>query len=1300
MSVTRVASFIIRKLWLSIAILLVLAAVLLTVLRLSLPYLPNVTAPVEQWLATNYQLDVEVTELSADWGRSGPRLVLRGVQVHSDSGSAVDIKIGSMFVALDFWTSLREWRPTAAAFLIADADIRYDSNLVPAGSETDTVTDVLADLFLQQLERFSLRNSQLHLRTGSEPGRTLLIDELSWRNQGSRHQGTGQFRISEFTNNRLDFIVDLQGQDVSELAGQLYVSASEFDVSPWLQQRVSEGEITNAELNFTGWLNFGEGQLQEGTLRFRNNQLAWQSQTESYQLELQQGLVKLEQTAAGWLINSTPMTMLSSHADTQEWELPALQWQYSDGQHQASMRNLPLQHIVPLAGLIGMADSSDYFTAMQVEGYADVGFTYAVEPGLEWLLKASQIGWQGHQKLPTVRDITVNAYGTLNTAEIEVTGQQVQIQSEVLADRSWQVDELALQLQWRQHSQGFALNLENTSKVQIADMKLAPSFHWYQVANQAAQIELQLAANESFEVQTLRDHLPAVLGDNLKRYLNESVRSGQVVDLLLIWRGEPGAFPYHETEGVFQAHAWLEALDFKFQPNWPALSNMNALLSVVGDDLSIQSTQGEIAGMQVQSATAVIENMQAGDPVLAIDAEVEGDAVGAAPLFNASPLADSVGTALAAVELQDQINGAFQLIVPLNEAAATDAVVTGYVEFVDNRVRVTAVDQAFTKLNGRLRFANEVLAADNLSLQWHGLPLQVNVAGEQPTDQPYAVDIAVAADWQTDTLFDNLPEAPMREYAYGAVNWRADLVVTLPAAGNYTYQWQQRTDLTGLEMTSPAPFSKEFGEPWYWLLNVSGNADQLQLTSRLLAARSENREDILAEGEVTVATAERRLEHGYINIGQTQDMRVLPNPSQFIVSANLSQADIGHWFSFISQLSGNGEEAGENNLRNSYMPDLIQVNSPALTWAGQRFDDASIQAFPNENGWQIELNANQTAMEIRLPRQLGEERIEVNARFLELADVATLRETVATTPDIDLTDFPAISLTCERCQYGEHNLGRISAEFAPIEDGIAIENVLINRGSNRLQLEGRWLRKPAADGELVDQTFLNGSLSSDDFGALLSEYDITTVIQDSSASINADLSWQGSPYEWNADSLDGRLEWTLGQGYLRDVNEGGARLLSILSLEGLLRKLTLDFRDVFSNGMFYTRFGGTLAIDDGVASTSDTRLLGSAGDLEVQGTTNLVNDEVDYRLVYVPKVTSSLPVILAWMINPPSGLAALLIDRMLFDAQVISRLEYRVTGTINDPVVDEVLRDSRKVEIPEPEVEQENPQQQPEGESP
>ena len=102
--------------------------------------------------------------------------------------------------------------------------------------------------------------------------------------------------------------------------------------------------------------------------------------------------------------------------------------------------------------------------------------------------------------------------------------------------------------------------------------------------------------------------------------------------------------------------------------------------------------------------------------------------------------------------------------------------------------------------------------------------------------------------------------------------------------------------------------------------------------------------------------------------------------------------------------------------------------------------------------------------------------------------------------------------------------------------------------------------------------------------------------------------------------------------------------------------------------------------------------------MEINGTVNLVSSELNYQIFYIPKVTSSLPVIVAWMVNPPSGLAALLIDRVLHDAQVISRLEYRITGTIEQPLVEEVARDSRDVEIPlqqlKPPQEQLNEQQQ------
>lgn len=115
------------------------------------------------------------------------------------------------------------------------------------------------------------------------------------------------------------------------------------------------------------------------------------------------------------------------------------------------------------------------------------------------------------------------------------------------------------------------------------------------------------------------------------------------------------------------------------------------------------------------------------------------------------------------------------------------------------------------------------------------------------------------------------------------------------------------------------------------------------------------------------------------------------------------------------------------------------------------------------------------------------------------------------------------------------------------------------------------------------------------------------------------------------------MDWQLGQGYLNDVSDRGARLFSLLSLESILRKLRFDFRDVFANGLFFTEFTGRFDIENGVVTTRNAKMDGSAGNMEISGTSNLVTDAIDYQLFYVPKVTSSLPVILAWMVNPPSA---------------------------------------------------------------
>ena len=108
-----------------------------------------------------------------------------------------------------------------------------------------------------------------------------------------------------------------------------------------------------------------------------------------------------------------------------------------------------------------------------------------------------------------------------------------------------------------------------------------------------------------------------------------------------------------------------------------------------------------------------------------------------------------------------------------------------------------------------------------------------------------------------------------------------------------------------------------------------------------------------------------------------------------------------------------------------------------------------------------------------------------------------------------------------------------------------------------------------------------------------------------------------------------------------------------------------------------------MQVDKGIAYTQDTKMDGVPADLTIKGHTNLNTMEIDYDLAVAPQVTSSIPVIVAWMVNPVTGLAALAIDKVLHSARVISEINFKVTGSMTDPVVKEVDRKSREVTLPQ-----------------
>ena len=255
-------------------------------------------------------------------------------------------------------------------------------------------------------------------------------------------------------------------------------------------------------------------------------------------------------------------------------------------------------------------------------------------------------------------------------------------------------------------------------------------------------------------------------------------------------------------------------------------------------------------------------------------------------------------------------------------------------------------------------------------------------------------------------------------------------------------------------------------------------------------------------------------------------------------------------------------------------------------------------------------------------------------------------------------NIPPLKVKCASCEYGIYDFGKVtfSLERSP-ENSLLLNNFIAERGKSKIAFDAKWQQTAGSS-----QTSLIGTLATDNVAREVERVGYASIIKDSGVQVKYDVAWQGGPHDFTMTTLDGELSAKFDDGYLADVDDKGVRILSLLSLQSLVRKLSFDFRDIFSDGMFYRDLQGSFTVKDGVAYTDNVMMKGTAGDLTIVGNTNLNSGELDYRMSYKPNLTSSLPV-LAWIatLNPVTFLAGMALDEVI-TSTVIAEINFEVTG--------------------------------------
>jgi uncharacterized protein (TIGR02099 family) len=1264
----RVCFYCLHKFWLALAVTLVLLAVSISVLRYTLPHADSYKHHIEQLISNRYGADVSIGELSAGWQKYGPALLLRDVKL-LDSAGQLQLNISETRVRLDFWRSLRNWQLTARHFELSGLQYYVDADSL-LSSESATALDsapvfaALEQLFFQQLTYFSVVDSQLVVQNDDNPDLVVDIKQLDWANRGNRHQGYGDLALAGVTANTVSFILDLHGDTLDSSTGQLYLESDKLDVLPWFRTLLPPSQkLEQASINFTAWGQVEKGLLQRIQVELANNSLSWHRGDTAHSLQLGPGQLLWQPAADGWVLHSGPLTLSDQQ---QQWHGLELQLQRNEQQWLGQVNNFSLNAITPLANLL----ADDISILQKLVAYQPAGDVQQ----LQWRFADQQWQLQGRLDnvssvaqgdIPGVSNMRGDFIATPTLARIQLDSLGGELSWDGLFSEATAYDVLSARILLHKEAANWQLSIPSIS-LHSADFQLDASI------NLTDELSI-LARLQQLDVSRAAHYFPQrYMPQSVREYLSDAIVSGRMNEAMMLWQGKPAEFPYTEQQGVFQVLTKLEQGRFAFAPDWPQIEGLSAQLWFENAAMAIQSEAGSLNGIELeQGVSAVIPDLFDAQTLdIHIQRRVEASAVSA--LMQQSPLRDSIGKTLQHLGAQGLAEGDVTLAVSLKQP---EVLASGTVSFADASLNLQAPAMQVQQLTGSLSFENDKIRADKLQLNWRGLPVTAALQGENTTDG-YQLALQLSGGQDTQQLLQAL-HAPAVTLVAGTTDWQLQLALNL-AEDDINYQAQLSSNLQNTALLLPAPYNKTEDETAELTLTVTGNSAQSAIA--LGYAKQNNAQQLHFNALLQHDTQQLRRAH--LSLGQQEPT---PAADEFTISIDLPELDFLAWFDVITQQL----DASASDTEQQFFPRLAQVRGKVAQLdiaPGVRLHNTVFDAEQQPEHWQLQLNGTELASRWQFSKDWQQQGIVAAFDYLHLPlsetasaseQAAKVTEKLALTAQRWLLELPPLSVSCADCSIGNYRFGQVEAKAHSTAQRWELSKLDARYKRHQLKVQGFWQN----DGDAGVSEF-TGQLQSPNIGAMLNEFQLTSAIAGSSADIQFALNWPGAPNQYAVADLSGNVSYTLGEGSLTEVSDQGSRLFSIFSLDSLVRKLRLDFRDVFAKGFFYNKMSGNLAIAKGVAQTSDASIDGVPGNLQIQGYADLVSKKLDYQMAFSPKVTSSLPVIIAWMVNPATGLAALALDEVFQSAEVISKINFTVTGSFDKPVVTEVNRHSTEMPVP------------------
>jgi uncharacterized protein (TIGR02099 family) len=1247
------------------------AAVFLGLRYWLLPNIENYRGDIVAKVSRAIGLPVRVGAITTDWQGLRPRLSTADVRIYDASGRealvlpAVENVIGwrSLFVGELRSHSFVIDRPKLAVRRDANGEI-YVAGIRLSGDKGE---GRVTDWILSQSE-IVIRDAEIEWVDERRKAPPLRLSALNFRlqNDGDEHAAGLTARPPRELGSGVDVRARLEGESVRDIAkwsGRIFAELGYTDLAGWRPWVDYPLDVRRGAGALRLWATLEAGRLSHATADVALSDVTARLGRELPVLEVSdvRGRVFGGESVRGYEFGVRGLALARPGAQPMSSTSFKASYQPASGNTLVSRGSLSA-NLIELGPLVQLAEFLPF--------PADLRALLA-ELAPQGNLLDAKLDWTG--ELPdrasfTARSrfsgLTMNAWrslpgfanlsGSVTASEARGAVTFASRKSEIDLPRLFPEPRIALdalsgEVAWERVAAsgpgrlpGVGVRLSNLS---FANEDLAGtvqgSYLWGDEGPGLADLTVQLLRAEG---KMAAKYLPlaAIMGADTREWGAGAIQAGQIGEARVRLKGDLRDFPFTDAgKGQFEISAKLSDAVFDYARGWPRLEGLEATVMVDRDRFDLVGHRGSILGAKVENMRISLPSALDPAPQLLVEGSVEGPTAAFLEYVRDSPARRMTGGATEAMTSTGRGRLRVRLDLMLKDMARSK--IAGEFQFANNSLLLDPRFAPIERASGRIAFTENSLTIPEIRGQMFGD--QVRIAGGSRPDG----SVQISADGRATVegirpIFDH----PWRRHLSGAARYSAMLTVKDGRA-----QFTMDSNLEGMASSLPPPLAKSAAEPLPLRLEIypGDGRDRLSLALGPPSGRIVSAEYLRA---IPQGGSSLQVQRALVTFNPAAGEVVrFPERRGLTIRGSLPALDLDRWLPLFAE-APTGLAGGETV---SY-----DVRLGLLDALGKRMRAVSMQGAADAAGWSATMSTAEFAGDL-VYRQEGDGRLV--ARFTRLV---LPEDSPGVKPGESLKDLPAVDIVADSFSHRGRKLGRFEVlarhEGTVDERNWRIERLAMTNPDSALSGSGLWRQGMSAD------TALAFKLEVTDVGQFLDRLGFPNHVKGGKANLDGSVKWNGDPLTLDYATLNGQLQLHAEDGQFLEIEPGVGKLVSLMSLQMLPRRLSLDFRDVFSKGFHFDRINGVMGVERGVMEVKKFNIRGPAADIVMTGQVDLALETQSLAVRVTPQLGDVASTIVG-LVNPIAGLATLVAGRMIKNPLgKMFAYDYNISGTWSDPKIE------------------------------